>query len=51
MEEHPAIKALREINKLIYSVGAPLGSDVYFKIRVLCTDNLPENQNHGTGKK
>jgi hypothetical protein len=29
--------ALDKINKLIYSVGAPLGSYAYFKIRELCT--------------
>ena len=34
------IKALNDINKVIFAVGAPLGSPRYFKIRELCERNI-----------
>lgn len=37
--------ALNEINRSIFAAGAPLGSDLYFKVRGLCCDVLhPEHQ-------
>ena len=33
-------KRLEEINNIIFSKGLKLGSDEYFKVRTLCTQNI-----------
>lgn len=36
------IRALDQINRTIYAVGAPLGSEAYFRIRELCMASLDQ---------
>lgn len=36
------IKALNDINKLVYASIIEPGSDKYFRIRLLCTDTIRE---------
>jgi hypothetical protein len=33
-------EALNKVNRTIFAVGAPLGSDAYFEIRKECVDTL-----------
>lgn len=42
---YEAREALREINNLIYAVGAPLGSGTYFQIREIAARYEREAQN------
>ena len=41
-----ALDALEKINTTIFGIGAPLGSDEYFKIRTLCCDELKKNRQY-----
>ncbi len=42
LREKQLIKALNEVNKLIYARGAPLGSSEYFELRDIVVNAIRE---------
>jgi hypothetical protein len=46
LENEHLVKALAEINGLIFAKGAPLGSDVYFRIREIVSEALRTGENY-----